>query len=275
MRDTTPVQHQRESLQKAESEVIESVHYQLTATQDHMEPNAEIAYHAIVEGYSNFKKTHNAAEVNKFVTDLSKTFKDNGWLPEIAVAFGYEHLSKQSVFSRLTPDQLDKLAKDHDPLKAALGKELRQDVETIKGRNPETKMQGGNFLGWGKTEVPGLGRDDLNKYLDLNEPVRRAREEAETLQGGLFDRVYKSAHPGKTAGDGDVLTQDDFIQYVNKNIKKLSVSEVNETRQIIENWHNDSLRTLSARERETLLSKKSIREAITRMNRDNPPSNTD
>jgi hypothetical protein len=252
-----------------EGTIISDVRSLLTNT-DRQSGNPETAYNALISEYQDFKKTHNQQQVQQFVADFQKEMKsDKDWLPQLAVAMGYDRLSDKSVFSRLSEKELDALANDKDPLTAMLGKELKADEANIKTMNPNTKQEGGMWVtGWGSHNAPGLGRNDLNAYLDPIESARRARNMGDDLQSGLFDQV---ANFNKKNPNEDALSRDDFVGYLNTNSKKLSAQDTDRIRRIIESFANQSLNTLATyRDGETLLSKKSIKAGLDGLGPDQP-----
>jgi hypothetical protein len=253
----TPVQ----SLSDAEAKAIHDVSAFVTNTTDH-EANPETAYHALRADYKDFKKTHTAQQTQKYVTDLTEKFKKEGWLPDLAVAYGYAREYGKGPDARISDKELTALSKDKDPLTAALGTELKGDVEKLKKGNIYTKQEGGWIFGIGSHDAPGLGRDDLNERLELIEHAHRAEDMGNALLAGgkysLFNRVARAS--GKDPDDSNhPLRGRDFRDYYERNQANLSTREREVLTEVLENWGNTSLNTIADHfDGETILSKKSI-----------------
>jgi hypothetical protein len=260
-----------QSLADAEATATHDVRMFSTNTTDH-DAKPETAYQALRSDYEDFKKTHNAQDVQKYVTDLTKKFKDEGWLPDLAVAFGYDREYGKGPNARLSDADLTAMANDKDPLTAALGKELKGDVASIKKQNPGTKQEGG-FAGFNTHDAPGLGRDDLNVYLDNIEHVQRARELGSGLLSGgndsVFNQVARAA--GKNPDDpNQPLKFDDFDSYYSKNSAKMTPQQREFMTTVLENWGTLSLNTIAGHfDGDTILSKKSIQSGLNDL-RDSP-----
>jgi hypothetical protein len=258
--ERTTTKARPQSLPDAEAKAMHDVGALLTNTLEH-EANPETAYQALRSDYKDFKKTHNAQQVQRYVSDLTTKFKHEGWLPNLAVAFGFNHEYGKGPDARISDTELATMSKDKDPLTAALARELKANVESLKKDNLYTKQEGG-FFGIGSHDAPGLGRDDLNARLDNMEHDRRTLDMGNALLDGgsnsLLNRVARAS--GKNPDDSNQpLRSRDFREYYANNYPKLSARDRELLTKVIENWGNTSLNSIADHfDGATILSKKSI-----------------
>jgi len=250
-----------QSLPDAEGKAVHDVGALLTNTVEH-EANPELAYQALRSDYKDFKKTHSAQQTQQYVSDLTAKFKKEGWLPNLAVAFGFNHEYGKGPDARISDTELASMSKDKDPLTAALARELKVNLESIKKDNIYTKQEGGGWFGIGSHDAPGLGRDDMNERLDIIEHVHRAQDMGNALLDGgnnsLFNRVARASRKNPDDSNQPLRGQD-FREYYANNYAKLPARDRELLTKVLENWGNMSLNSLADHfDGATILSKKSI-----------------